>query len=128
MSTDLVWLAALLLDWGGTDKSASATDRGQQQAGTWSWAGARDSLRCSQVADVQIDRHLIRGTAGGHAGQGGYGQDREGGEGLREKGAGALDLEGSVGIYLARLGHWELLLQHTCSRQPPAPISVAFRD
>lgn len=77
---------------------------------------------------MQIDRRLIRGTAGGRAGQGGYGQDREVGEGFREKGAGALDLEGSVGIYLARLGHWELLLRHRCSRQPLAPISVAFRD
>lgn len=45
-----------------------------------------------------------------------------------EKGAGALDLEGSVGIDLAHLGHWELLLRHTCSGQPPAPISVAFSD
>lgn len=73
MSTDLVWLAALLLDWGGADKSESATARGQQRGGTWAWAGARDSLRCSQAADMQIDRRLIRGTAGGRAGQGGYG-------------------------------------------------------
>lgn len=74
------------------------------------------------------NRYLIGGTAGGHAGQGGDGQDGEVGEGFREKGAGALDLEGSVGIDLAHLGHWELLRRHTCSGQPPAPISVTFSD
>lgn len=77
---------------------------------------------------MQRARHLIRGTAGGHAEQGGYGRDGGVGEGLREEAAGALDLEGSVGIHLARLGHWELLLLHTCSCQTPDPISVAFRD
>lgn len=77
---------------------------------------------------MQIDTCPIRGTAGGRAGQGGYGWDGEVGEGFRDKGTGALDLEGSVGIYLAYLGHWELLLQHTCSCQTPDSIPVTFKD
>lgn len=43
---------------------------------------------------MQTDTYLIRGTAGGCAGQGGHRRGREAGEGFKEGEAGALDLEG----------------------------------